>query len=57
MLSFYCDAESFKQFAYFYKCTCVFLVCGIITETRDSFLSADDGGVSGVQADGKRLGQ
>jgi hypothetical protein len=47
---------SFKQFTYIQKCMYVFIMRGIIATTKDAFLSADDGGVSGVQAVAKQSG-
>jgi hypothetical protein len=34
---------------------CVFIMHSIITDIYDCFFSADDGGVSGAQADSKRV--
>jgi hypothetical protein len=45
--------QSFQIFIYFQKCT-MFVMSGILTITLHSFFSADDGGVSAIQADGNR---
>jgi hypothetical protein len=46
--------QSFKQFIYFQKRTYVFIMHGISTGIRDSFVSAGYWGVCCVQADGNK---
>jgi hypothetical protein len=50
-LSIYCDGESFKQLIYFYKCRYLIIMPSILTESRDSSFSANDGGVLRALAD------
>jgi hypothetical protein len=48
---------SFKQFIFFLKYLHMFLTRGILNAMQASFFSADVGGVSGAQDDGKRVTQ
>jgi len=49
--SIYCANETFKQFIYFQRH--MFIMHRVMTGTRECLISADDGGASGLQADGK----
>jgi hypothetical protein len=53
ILNIYCDGESVKQYICSQKCAYLFIFHRIIDENRDCFLSADNGYLSGTQADGK----
>jgi hypothetical protein len=53
ILNIYCNGESVKQYTCSQKCTYLFILHRIMGENRDCFLSADNGDLSGTQADGK----